>query len=96
MCTSNRNAQTLLNVSRCSCWSQALGRSYRYHSGAAPLFAFGDGTSFSDHSLAVAPPPSQCELAFGVRVATTAGPKAGDVVVLAFLAPVRPGAFKRP
>lgn len=68
-----------------------LGRSYRYYTpaqgGAAALFRFGDGMSFSDHSLAVTPPPSQCELVYGVTVTTTAGPRGGDVVVLAYIVP---------
>ena len=68
----------------------ATGRTYRYYSGK-PLFAFGHGLSFSDHALAVTPPQSlQCDgspLIYGVKVQTTAGPKDGDVVILAFLVP---------
>ena len=80
------------------------GRSYRYYqeqqqqqeedggSASKALFSFGEGMSFSDHTLSatalpVMPSSSGCELAYDVAVNTTAGVKAGDVVVMAFLVP---------
>ena len=79
------------------------GRSYRYYqqqhqqeeeggSASKALFSFGEGMSFSDHALSatalpVMPSSSGCELAYDVAVNTTAGVKAGDVVVMAFLVP---------
>ena len=47
------------------------------------------GLSFSDHKLTVVPPPTQCDLIYGVTVTTTAGQLAGDVVVMGFLEPKR-------
>lgn len=66
----------------------SAGRSYRYLQ-ETPLFSFGEGLSFSDHTLtATALPMGEgCAMAYEVAVRTTAGEKTGDVVVLAFLEP---------
>merc|ERR1712178_668173 len=63
-----------------------IGRSYRYYTGA-PLFSFGHGRSFSDHTLTASQSLAPCRWVYEVTIRTRAGPMLGDVVVLAFLIP---------